>query len=1454
VITPAVTPTRQSSNTTDYTFAGWNPTIAPVTKDQTYTATYSESDRTYTVNFYEEDGETFITSIPNLKYTENFNNRVPADRDDYSDNEYNYTFAGWERMDDVEQDSFPVCMGDANYKAKFSSSTRKYIVKFYNVLFDENGNTYNVLWDEQEYEYNEDIVDPEDDPSRPSDDTYNYIFKGWYPDRGKVTTDGLEFFADYEYEEIPYTVRFEYYKDKFSSVAYKYGAEVKNEPSAAEVARPADETYTWDFKGWAEKKEGQTEYTIEDVRNTTVITSATKTVTYVAVYEPTYIDYTILFVNGETVLQGQDKVYHWDDTVKYEGAVPTKGSSDTTEYTFSGWSPAYSDNMAVSSITNFDENRTAVFTAQFSESTRLYKISFVDSDGTPIPVSKNAGDEALAVNEYEFNATVTKPANPTPKNSDTAEWDYYFAGWTPEVTAVTGDQVYTATYDRKKQEYVITFEQYDGYEGTKIIKQETLKYGDPIVAPTTGIAIQPADDMNTYDFGGWNPNYTAGDTVVGDATYVAVMDPTPIEYTILFVNGDKVLQGDDKTYHWNQTVTYVGGTPTKSDMTYTYTFAGWKNANSDSDVYSDGMNVSSITFNDKHVAVFEAQFTTEHITYHVKFSVVDGDTKTLVSDQYGNYEFAVTLPETPAKDSLYRNNDVNDFLIESYEFDGWYLDGKKVGTDIVDKATGNIEYLGYFTPVRAKYNVKFIVVDVDGKENTVTGYDQTLPYGDKIAIPKVGLETEANVDVISKKQVGDLWYQVTGWTPEIVTVCEGTAVYKCSYVIDPGVTYEVTFVFNNGDPDFSTRYAYGKEITVPADPVKTDKVNTYVFTGWTPEFPVNDDGNAICVGPKTYYAEYASTPIDYEVSFIDEDNTPILVSKSAGDDPKAVNLYHYGDTITEPKPVKGNDETYTYKFVGWVNTAVSGAAVIQPDAVPACTESVTYKAVYEPDEFVLYTVVFEDENYSFKRSGYHYNDEIVVPDNRSKERDDKYDYTFIGWAVKTEDTVAATNAAIAIKPLTGENDPVYNVTENITYVAVYKPSLRVFNVYFVDDNRSDLGQGLAYKVTWGETIKTEELAEATGVANGAADLRSRVDCQYFFAGWTNADKEVVGPADTVIKADTTFYASYSRQYKFSFYYHGSDASTYGKTGEVLFTKDSVKEGESYDVIKNGPTLASTPTTKYDFIGWSLEQIDPEVLPDYLEKKAMEDQRVNVVTIQSLAGAVIEDVYVNRCIVTLCADTILSLGENEDGTTRPIDLYPVFAASPVYYTVIFQDADGTELAKRTDFIYNEPALDLKPADPKGWVSVSGYTTTTYTFKNWSVSDAELAAVTKNMVVTAQYDVKSVSNPPVIIITPTPSPTPTATPTPTPIEEEIIETPETPQGPVEEEPEEEIIPPQPETPQGAPEEEVDLDDVETPQGDLPKTGTTPTVVFFGLGAACIMLGGVMLKGIRRREDEM
>ena len=103
------------------------------------------------------------------------------------------------------------------------------------------------------------------------------------------------------------------------------------------------------------------------------------------------------------------------------------------------------------------------------------------------------------------------------------------------------------------------------------------------------------------------------------------------------------------------------------------------------------------------------------------------------------------------------------------------------------------------------------------------------------------------------------------------------------------------------------------------------------------------------------------------------------------------------------------------------------------------------------------------------------------------------------------------------------------------------------------------------------------------------------------------------------------------------------------------------------------------------------------------------------------------------------------------------------------------------------------------------------------------------------------------------TPTPDPEPTDVPTPTPTEEPTpsqihvvdIEETETPEGDVDLE--------ETETPQAAPEEEeLDVEPIDTPQGDLPQTGVAPTVAFLGLGAACVLFGGMIVLKNRRKEE--
>lgn len=223
----------------------------------------------------------------------------------------------------------------------------------------------------------------------------------------------------------------------------------------------------------------------------------------------TAIEYSIAFdANGGTGGEVQ--------TVAYD-ALPTPPVVTKTGYTFAGWDPEVA---AVTGDTTYTAQWTAI----------EYAITF-DANG----------GEGGEVQTVAFGTTPTPPV--------VTKTGYTFAGWDPEVVAVTGDATYTAQWTINN--YVITFDASGGLGG----EVQFLDYGATPTPPTV--------TKTGYTFAGWDPAVSA---VTGDATYTAQW--TAIDYSITFdANGG---EGGEV-----QTVAF-GSTPTPPVVTKTgYTFAGW---------------------------------------------------------------------------------------------------------------------------------------------------------------------------------------------------------------------------------------------------------------------------------------------------------------------------------------------------------------------------------------------------------------------------------------------------------------------------------------------------------------------------------------------------------------------------------------------------------------------------------------------------------------------------------------------------------------------------------------------------------------------------------------------------------------------------------------------------------------------------------------------------------------
>ena len=168
-------------------------------------------------------------------------------------------------------------------------------------------------------------------------------------------------------------------------------------------------------------------YTPTDTTNYNVVDNVDVTV---KVNIPTY---TVTWKNYDGTTLETDENVEEGSTPEYNGTTPTKESTAQYTYTFSGW----------------DKDITAVtgdvtYTAQFTETTNTYTVTWQNEDGTTLETDENVG----------YGTTPTYDSA-TPTKADYAEYRYIFNGWTDgtneyavgdTLPAVTGDVVYTATF------------------------------------------------------------------------------------------------------------------------------------------------------------------------------------------------------------------------------------------------------------------------------------------------------------------------------------------------------------------------------------------------------------------------------------------------------------------------------------------------------------------------------------------------------------------------------------------------------------------------------------------------------------------------------------------------------------------------------------------------------------------------------------------------------------------------------------------------------------------------------------------------------------------------------------------------------------------------------------------------------------------------------------------------
>ena len=321
-----------------------------------------------------------------------------------------------------------------------------------------------------------------------------------------------------------------------------------------------------------------------------------------------------------------------DSIPVYKGAIPARPEDDVYVYTFSGWTP-----IIEAAISN------TIYTATYTATPKSYTITWLNEDGSLIDKTT-----------VEYGVV---PTHANPAKAATEEFSYTFAGWTPNVVAVTGDATYKATFTATKNSYTITWQNEDG----SLIDQTTVEYG---VVPTHVDPVKLNTAEYTYTFAGWTPAVVA---VTGNATYKATFTATKNSYTITWQDENGLLI--------DQTTVEYGVVPTHAEPTkeateeYTYTFTGWIPA------------VVAVTGD----ATYKATFSSVVNVYTISVSAVNGQ---VIGG--GEYQYGATI-------------DLNAIPNEGYVFDQW-SDGVKDNPRTIT-VTGDAEYTALFTSTEGFENI-----------------------------------------------------------------------------------------------------------------------------------------------------------------------------------------------------------------------------------------------------------------------------------------------------------------------------------------------------------------------------------------------------------------------------------------------------------------------------------------------------------------------------------------------------------------------------------------------------------------------------------------------------------------------------------------------------------------------------------------------------------------------------
>lgn len=342
-----------------------------------------------------------------------------------------------------------------------------------------------------------------------------------------------------------------------------------------------------------------------------------------------------------------------------------------------------------------------------------------------------------------------------------------------------------------------------------------------------------------------------------------------------------------------------------------------------------------------------------------------------------------------------------------------------------------------------------------------------------------------------------------------------------------------------------TTYTYTKTYTVTIDPktVKTEKVDgvDYAPLNGKTTLTVGSGADAKEI-PFPIPAGKVTMP-SHTVTWKSQDGITTLETDNNVE-------YNTKPSFDRADPTKPDDAQYTYTFVGWATEA--NREIGTPEAnLPPVTDDVTYYAAFSKTART-YTVTWmpqDGQSNAYETdTGVAYNAspsyDSEVP---TKAADDKYTYTFAGWATSANQETGTLEADLPA------------VTADVTYYAAFSKTPRTYTVTFKDGANGEVFVDETQQVEYGKNIPSHDNPVRPG---------------YNFTGWTSEPANYQPGTGTMPANNITFTAQWTEKGSVTISYVAKEGGSVDPSSETLNPDTGTAVGST-----------AAAGTGYTFDGW-----------------------------------------------------------------------------------------------------------------------------------------------------------------------------------------------------------------------------------------------------------------------------